>query len=121
MSKIGNILKSLRIRENITQDELAEKIGFSRSAIGMYEQGRRIPPADILDIFADFYNVDMNYITGRTDEEYYIDLQTRQLAQEMKDNKELRALMDAGRSASKEDLDITIDLLLKLKRKERGD
>lgn len=121
MSKIANILKSLRIKENLTQEELANKMNISRSTIGMYEQGKRTPPPDVLELFADYFNVDMNYITGKTDEEYYLDLQTRQIAQEIKDNPELRALFDASRNATPEDLEITKNLLLSLKKKERGE
>ena len=120
MSKIGNILKSLRIKENLTQDELAVKVGFSRSTISMYENGNRTPTPDVLEVFADFFNVDMNYITGTTKDEYYLDLQTKQMAQEIFDNPELKALFDASRGATKEDLEITKNLLLSLKRKEQG-
>ena len=82
MSKVGDILKSLRVKESLTQEELAKILKMPRSTIGMYEQGKRVPPTEVLEEFADFYNVDMNYITGQTDEEYYLDLQARQIAQE---------------------------------------
>lgn len=120
MSKIGNILKSLRIKEGLTQDELAEKVGFSRSAVSMYESGNRTPTPDILEMLADFFNVDMNYITGTTEEEYYLDLKTKQIAQEIFNNPELRALFDASKNATPEDLEITKNLLISLKRKEQG-
>lgn len=121
MSKIANILKSLRIKEGLTQEELAERLGMSRSAIGMYEQGKRVPPADVLELFANFYNVDMNYVTGKTNEDYYLDLKTKQIAQEIFENKELRALFDASRKAKPEDLNIVKNLILELKRKEKGE
>lgn len=35
--------KSARIKRGLTQAQLAEKLGYSPSTIGMYEQGRRIP------------------------------------------------------------------------------
>ena len=75
MEKMGNVLRSLRIREDLTQEELAKKVGIARSNIGMYENGERVPPLKILEGFVDFFNVDMNYITGRTEKEYYHDLQ----------------------------------------------
>lgn len=121
MSKLGNILKSLRIGKGLTQSELAKELNVSRSSIGMYENGERSPSVEALEIFADFFNVDMNYITGTTEEEYYINLQTRQIAQEIFENEELKALFNASRNATKEDLEITKNLLISLKRKERGD
>lgn len=121
MSKLANVLKSLRIREGLTQDELSIKLNISRSSVGMYENGERVPSMEILESFADLFNVDMNYITGTTTEEYYTDLQTKQIAQDIFNNKQLRALFDASKGATKEDLEITKDLLLNLKRKERGE
>lgn len=119
MNKIGNAIKSLRVREGLTQGELAKKLKISRSAIGMYENGEREPSVEILEKFADYFNVDMNYITGKEEEEYYIDLKAKQIAQEIFQNKELRALFDASRNATPEDLEITKNLLLNLKKKER--
>ena len=43
MAKLGDILRSLRVRENLTQDELARKLNVTRSAIGMYENNERTP------------------------------------------------------------------------------
>jgi len=119
MNGIGNIIKSLRIREGLTQEELSEKLKLSRSTIGMYENGERIPSIEVLENIADYFNVDMNYITGTTKEEYYLDLKSKQVAQEIFQSKELRALFDAARDVSPEDLTITKNLLLSLKNKER--
>jgi len=101
---------------------LATKLNISRSAIGMYENGERVPNLEILELFADYFNVDMNYITGSTPEEYYSNLQSKQIAQEIFNNENLKALFDASRNATPEDLEITKNLLLSLKRKEqKGD
>lgn len=105
----------------MTQEMLAEKLNISRSSIGMYENGEREPSLELLEKIADLFNVDMNYLLGTKDEEYFYDLKTRQMAQEIKDNKELYALFHASRNATKEDLEITKNLLLSLKRKERND
>ena len=122
MNKFENVFKSLRIREGINQNELAKKLGISRSAISMYENGKREPDISTLEQIADFFNVDMNYLTGskREVEEYYTDLKTKQIAQEIFENKELRALFDAGNNATPEDLNIVKNLLLQLKNKEAG-
>lgn len=40
---IGNRLKDLRIKKNKTQRDIAHIFGITEGAIGMYEQGRRIP------------------------------------------------------------------------------
>lgn len=60
----GEILKELRLGKNLTQQQLADSIGLSKSAISMYENGKRVPELEILELFADFFNVDMNRLTG---------------------------------------------------------
>jgi len=59
-------LKELRSRRNMTQGELSKALNISQSAVAMYESGRREPKLEVLEIFADFFNVDMNYITGKS-------------------------------------------------------
>ena len=59
-------LKELRTSKNMTQGELSKALNISQSAIAMYESGRREPKIEILEIFADYFNVDMNYITGKS-------------------------------------------------------
>ena len=51
----------------MTQTELAKKLGLTRSSLSMYELGEREPGFEILEAFADFFNVDMDYLLGRTD------------------------------------------------------
>lgn len=68
MSKLSDMLIFLRKRRGLTQEELATLIKISRSAIGMYESGKREPNLETLEVFADFYNVDMNTLTGKSSE-----------------------------------------------------
>lgn len=68
MSKFSENLKMLRKRENLTQTELAQKIGVGRSAISMYETGDREPDFIVLEALADTFNVDMDFLTGRKTE-----------------------------------------------------
>lgn len=67
MAKLSDMLTYLRKREGLSQQELAVKLGMTRSAIGMYETGKREPDLETLEAFADFYNVDMNTLTGQRD------------------------------------------------------
>ena len=65
--KFPDILKSLRKRENLNQLELANAIGVSRSAIGMYESGQREPDFETMEAIADYFNVSMDYLHGKSD------------------------------------------------------
>jgi transcriptional regulator with XRE-family HTH domain len=60
-------LKELRKKSGLSQSELAQKIGISKSSINMYERGEREPGLEVLEAIADFFNVDMNYLLGTSD------------------------------------------------------
>lgn len=66
MSNFANVMKSLRKEKHMTQAKLAEKLGLSKSAVSMYEQGRREPSFEIEESIADFFHVDINYLRGRS-------------------------------------------------------
>ncbi len=72
MGKFQNILKSLRVAKGLTQDELSKQLNISRSTIGMYEKGAREPDFEILELIADYFNVDTDYLLGRTVKTTYI-------------------------------------------------
>lgn len=67
MADIGDRIKELRLANLMTQDELAKKLDVTRSAIGMYEQGVRRPDFAHMDALADFFNVSLDYLMGKTD------------------------------------------------------
>lgn len=58
-------LKSLRKEANLTQKEVAEKLGFDQKSYSFWENGKR-NPKNIQQI-ADFFNVSTDYLLGNTD------------------------------------------------------
>lgn len=66
-TKFSKRLAMLREELGMTQGELADNVGLSRSAIGMYEQGRREPDFDAVDALSDFFDVGMLYLIGASD------------------------------------------------------
>jgi len=66
MGDFKNVFRFLRVKNGYTQDSLAEALGISRSAISMYENGNREPDLETLEQIADLFNVDMNYLLGRS-------------------------------------------------------
>lgn len=58
-------LIKLRKENNLTQQQLADKLGLSRSTIGMYEKGKREPNFETLELIADFFNVRMERLIGK--------------------------------------------------------
>ena len=55
--RIGNKLKALRSKKGISSEEFAKSVGVSTSAVGMYENGYRIPRDQIKIRIAEFYGV----------------------------------------------------------------
>ena len=66
MAAFKDVLRYLRESENLKQEELAEKVGVSYAAISNYETGKREPKRKTLEAIADYFNVDMNYLLGKT-------------------------------------------------------
>lgn len=66
MSSFNDMLAYLRKRSGMSQKELAEKIGISRSAVGMYEAGEREPDFETLEALADTFNVNMDTLLGKS-------------------------------------------------------
>lgn len=60
-------LKELREEFNLSQKELAQKLNVSTGAIGMWETGERTPTIEGLKKIAEFFNVSLDYVVGKTD------------------------------------------------------
>lgn len=67
MAKFATILKTLRTEHSLSQSALAERLGISKSAVSMYEQGRREPDFQLLGKIADFFQVDIDALLGHSD------------------------------------------------------
>lgn len=65
MPEFKDMLKYFRMREGLSQSELAEKLGMSASRISMYEVGKREPDFESEEKIADFFNTDLNTLRGR--------------------------------------------------------
>ena len=59
-------LKELRREKNLLQSELAEKLHVCKSAVSGWEVGRNQPNYDLLIEIAEFFEVSIDYILGRT-------------------------------------------------------
>lgn len=64
MIDLGNTLKILRLKEHMTQAQLAQKLGLTKSVISAYETGLRLPSYDILIHIAKIYHVSTDYLLG---------------------------------------------------------
>ena len=67
MTNLGERIKSLRQERGLSLRELADICETSKSAISMYERGERRPKYETLEAIADAFNVDMEYLLGKSD------------------------------------------------------
>ena len=67
MAKFHERLKSLRTGRDLSQSEFAKMIKVSKSSVNMYERGEREPSLATLEHIADYFNVDMDYLLGKSD------------------------------------------------------
>lgn len=67
MNKFGLRLRELRLINGFSQAALAKKIGVSKSSVNMYERNEREPGFETLEAIADTFNVDLDYLLGKSD------------------------------------------------------
>jgi transcriptional regulator with XRE-family HTH domain len=65
--KFGDVVRNLRLERGWSQQELADKIGITKMTVSQYETGKRNPSFDRIELIADAFHVDMNYLLGFTD------------------------------------------------------
>jgi len=63
----GERLKALRSTMGLSQQELAHKLNINRSTYARYELGQTQPDFETLQKIADFFNVTVDYLLGRSD------------------------------------------------------
>lgn len=68
MFDFGSHLKALRLSKGITQKQLAIETGTSERGIQNYELDLRKPTYDILIALADYFDVSLDYLVGRSDD-----------------------------------------------------
>ena len=60
--KVGAFLKQLRKENNMTQEQLGERIGVTNKTISRFETGNYMPPVECLAILSDIYKISINEI-----------------------------------------------------------
>ena len=60
-------IRELRLERGLTQEKVGEIIGVKRYAVYSYEKGRACPEMKSLVALAEYFDVSMDYLAGRTD------------------------------------------------------
>lgn len=61
-----NRIKELRLAVGKSQAELADLIGVNKQTISQYERGVRYPKKENMEALADYFNVSIDYLTGKS-------------------------------------------------------
>lgn len=67
MLNFNEHIRTLRINAGLSQRQLGEATGLSERGIQNYELGKRKPEFDALIKLADYFNVSIDYLVGRSD------------------------------------------------------
>lgn len=119
-----DIFEQLLQKHGVTPYKVAKEAGVTQTALSNWKTGRSTPTTKTLQKIADYFGVTVDYLmTGeeKDGDRYYLNDETAQVAQEIFENKELRALFDVQKDMEPEDLKALHQMALALKRKERGD
>lgn len=106
---------------NKTAYRISKDTGIAYSTLADWKKGRSTPKQDKLQIIADYFEVTFDYLMGTEKNEnvqYYLNDETREIAQEIFENKDLRILFDASRKAKPEDLKFIVEMAKRFKGEE---
>ena len=67
MENFSERIKNLREERGLSQEALGAVIGVKRFSIYTYEKGRACPDMKGLIALADYFDVSLDYLAGRTD------------------------------------------------------
>lgn len=68
MAELSAQFKKIRTEKGLTQKQVADGIGITEQAYQRYEYGKTVPSALVLISLADYFDVSLDYLVGRSDD-----------------------------------------------------
>ena len=126
MSDLGNkavMAKNIKYYMELhgkSRNEICEALGVKYTTFTDWVKGNVYPRIDKIELMANYFGISKADLVEdkKTEESYYTNPETAQIAQEIYENKDLSLLFDAARDAKPEDLQTVHTMLLALKKKE---
>ena len=114
-------IETLRNSKGISQGKLEKELGFSNGSHSKWKNST--PTPDRLQKVADYFNVSINYLLTGEEKEggetYYLNDETREIAQEIFENPDLKSLFDMSRKMTPERLKAHIEFIKKMQDSEK--
>lgn len=108
-----------------SQTDLITDLGFNKSAVSTWCNGTRLPRMDKVETLARYFGINRSDLieekSADNTEHYYLNEETREIAQEAFENPELRTLFKVARDIPPECLRAHIEFMKTLKAQERGE
>ena len=108
---------------NMTQAELAKRLGVGTTSVYNWCNGIKTPRMDKVDAMCDLFHCNRSDLiedkSEKSDDYYYLNKETREIAQEVFENPDLRSLFHVARDIDPEELRAHIDFMKKLKAREK--
>lgn len=120
MLTISERIKDLRIKNNMTQKNLADHLDVSQNAVYNWENGKRDPNLEIIEKIASIFDVTPSYLMGWEPSESLcemttfldeIDDYTQELGKFLYYNPKHKVLFDASMEVQTEDIDFAKEFL----------
>ena len=70
MVNFGKRLKKLRLQHELSQEQLAKRLGMTKSVVSAYENGIRMPSYEALITIARIFKVSTDYLLGMESNKY---------------------------------------------------
>lgn len=119
------IFQKLLDKRGLKAFDVSKATGISSSTLTDWKKGRSVPKQDKMQKIAEFLGVSLEYLmTGEEadgGETYYLNDETREIAQEIFENPDLRSLFDMSRKMPPERLKAHIEFIEKLYKQEKGE
>ena len=119
MNDFAQKIRLYKAKLNISNKDLAERTGLPVTTIARICSGNtKSPTLNTVKLLAKALECSVEELMDYTDgvAPYFFDERTAALAQELKENKELKVLLDSTRDLSPEDIKTVIDMINMLKR-----
>lgn len=115
------IFEKLLEKYGVTAYRVSKETGITTATLTSWKQGKYVPKQDKLQLIADYFNVTIDYLMGTEKDEnvqYYLNDETREIAQEIFENKDMRILFDVARSTRPERLRAYAEFLRNLQKED---